>query len=98
MHRTAGLTLLSFLSSFNSSIFNMTFTKYPAKQHWAKVAKNLGLTEGLVYLKGDVLKERHDTDVVSSVRESLIRVEQSPINPACSLFLTTIRTFFLSFQ
>ena len=43
----------------------MTFTKYPAKQHWAKVAKNLGLTEGLVYLKGDVLKERHDTDVVS---------------------------------
>ncbi|KAF9933368.1 hypothetical protein BGZ67_004319 [Mortierella alpina] len=41
----------------------MTFTKYPAKQHWAKVAKNLGLTEGLVYLKGDVLKERHDTDV-----------------------------------
>lgn len=43
----------------------MTVTKYPAKQHWAKVAKNLGLTEGLVYLKGDVLKERHDTDVVS---------------------------------
>jgi hypothetical protein len=43
----------------------MTPTKYPAKQHWAKVAKNLGLTEGLVYLKGDVLKERHDTDVVS---------------------------------
>jgi len=42
----------------------MTATKYPAKQHWAKVAKNLGLTEGLVYLKGDVLKERHDTDVV----------------------------------
>jgi len=42
----------------------MTVTKYPAKQHWAKVAKILGLSEGLVYLKGDTLKERHDTDVV----------------------------------
>ncbi|KAF8965002.1 hypothetical protein BGZ46_000676 [Entomortierella lignicola] len=41
----------------------MVATKYPAKQHWLKVAKNLGITEGLVYLKGDVLKERHDTDV-----------------------------------
>ncbi|KAG0047988.1 hypothetical protein BGZ83_007077 [Gryganskiella cystojenkinii] len=41
----------------------MTVTKYPAKQHWAKVAKILGLSEGFVYLKGDVLKERHDTDV-----------------------------------
>ncbi|ORY93661.1 peptidase M24, structural domain-containing protein [Lobosporangium transversale] len=41
----------------------MSITKYPARHHWSKVAKNLGLTEGLVYLKGDVLKERHDTDV-----------------------------------
>ncbi|KAG0339696.1 hypothetical protein BG004_006704 [Podila humilis] len=41
----------------------MTFTKYPAKQNAAKVAANLGLSEGLIYLKGDVLKERHDTDV-----------------------------------
>ncbi|KAF9365012.1 hypothetical protein BGX34_011771 [Mortierella sp. NVP85] len=47
----------------------MTATKYPAKQHWAKVAKNLGLTEGLVYLKGDVLKERHDTDVELPFRQ-----------------------------
>ncbi|KAF9946237.1 hypothetical protein BGZ65_009925, partial [Modicella reniformis] len=47
----------------------MTATKYPAKQHWAKVVKNLGLTEGLVYLKGDVLKERHDTDVELSFRQ-----------------------------
>ncbi|KAG0296721.1 hypothetical protein BGZ98_000852 [Dissophora globulifera] len=47
----------------------MTVTKYPAKQHWAKVAKNLGLTEGLVYLKGDVLKERHDTDVELTFRQ-----------------------------
>ncbi|GJJ68999.1 Xaa-Pro dipeptidase [Entomortierella parvispora] len=41
----------------------MTVTKYPAKQHWAKVARILGLSEGLVYLKSDTLKERHDTDV-----------------------------------
>ncbi|KAG0244519.1 peptidase M24, structural domain-containing protein [Mortierella sp. GBAus27b] len=47
----------------------MTFTKYPAKQHWAKVAKNLALTEGLVYLKGDVLSERHDTDVELPFRQ-----------------------------
>ncbi|GJJ77704.1 Xaa-Pro dipeptidase [Entomortierella parvispora] len=47
----------------------MTFTKYPAKHHWSKVAKNLGLTEGLVYLKGDVLKERHDTDVELTFRQ-----------------------------
>ncbi|KAF9437737.1 hypothetical protein BGZ76_011375 [Entomortierella beljakovae] len=47
----------------------MTVTKYPAKQHWAKVVKNLGLSEGLVYLKGDVLKERHDTDVELSFRQ-----------------------------
>ncbi|KAF9115960.1 hypothetical protein BGX27_005652 [Mortierella sp. AM989] len=47
----------------------MVATKYPAKQHWAKVAKNLGLSEGLVYLKGDVLKERHDTDVELSFRQ-----------------------------
>ncbi|KAF9119572.1 hypothetical protein BGW39_000217 [Mortierella sp. 14UC] len=47
----------------------MAVTKYPAKQHWAKVAKNLGLTEGLVYLKGDVLKERHDTDVELTFRQ-----------------------------
>ncbi|KAF8938207.1 peptidase M24, structural domain-containing protein [Dissophora ornata] len=47
----------------------MTVTNYPAKQHWAKVAKNLGLTEGLVYLKGDVLKERHDTDVELTFRQ-----------------------------
>lgn len=43
----------------------MAITKYPAKNNAAKVAANLGLSEGLVYLKGDVLKERHDTDVVS---------------------------------
>lgn len=43
----------------------MAITKYPAKHNAAKVAANLGLSEGLVYLKGDILKERHDTDVVS---------------------------------
>ncbi|KAF9585049.1 hypothetical protein BGW38_004086 [Lunasporangiospora selenospora] len=47
----------------------MSAPKYPARQHWAKVAKNLGLSEGLVYLKGDVLKERHDTDVELTFRQ-----------------------------
>lgn len=55
---------IHFLSRFDLCIV-MAITKYPAKQNAAKVAANLGLSEGLVYLKGDVLKERHDTDVVS---------------------------------
>lgn len=43
----------------------MTVTKYPAKENLAKVAKNMGLDEGILFLKGDIIKERHDTDVVS---------------------------------
>ncbi|KAG0035750.1 hypothetical protein BGZ81_000043 [Podila clonocystis] len=47
----------------------MAITKYPAKHNAAKVAANLGLSEGLVYLKGDILKERHDTDVELTFRQ-----------------------------
>lgn len=45
----------------------MTVTKYPAKENLVKIAKNLGLGEGVLFLKGDIIKERHDTDVVSGI-------------------------------
>ncbi|KAG0228062.1 hypothetical protein BGW41_003567 [Actinomortierella wolfii] len=50
-------------------LYRMSATKYPAKQHCVKVAQNLGVSEGLIYLKGDVLKERHDTDVELTFRQ-----------------------------
>ncbi|KAF9294807.1 hypothetical protein BGZ74_011086 [Mortierella antarctica] len=47
----------------------ITITKYPAKENLAKVAKNLGLDEGILFLKGDIIKERHDTDVELEFRQ-----------------------------
>ncbi|KAI9233028.1 MAG: peptidase M24, structural domain-containing protein [Podila humilis] len=47
----------------------MTVTKYPAKENLAKVAKNLGLDEGVLFFKGDIIKERHDTDVELEFRQ-----------------------------
>ncbi|KAF9333453.1 hypothetical protein BG006_003613 [Podila minutissima] len=47
----------------------IAITKYPAKENLAKVAKNLGLDEGILFLKGDIIKERHDTDVELEFRQ-----------------------------
>jgi len=47
----------------------MTVTKYSVKENLAKVAKNLGFVEDILLLKGDIIKERHDTDLVSSMSD-----------------------------
>jgi Xaa-Pro dipeptidase len=43
--------------------------KLPTRQNVEKVVNNLNVKEGLIYLKGQVLHERDDTDVEQPFRQ-----------------------------
>ncbi|EPS41280.1 hypothetical protein H072_4860 [Dactylellina haptotyla CBS 200.50] len=48
---------------------DLTIAKYPAKSHVRRVAKELGITEGLIYLCGEISQNNEDSDMAAFWRQ-----------------------------